>query len=105
VQTPFIEPYNTSVYAQYTIQVSNRDTLQQKLQAAGIPTTVHYPIPLNLQPVFAYLNQTKGCFPIAEEVALNVISLPMDSYLQIDAQEFIVKTLIQNVKNEKKIEA
>nr|MBP9727714.1 DegT/DnrJ/EryC1/StrS family aminotransferase [Gammaproteobacteria bacterium] len=51
--TPFIEEYNTSAYAQYTIQVSDRDVWQAKLQDAGIPTAVHYPIPLNKQPAVA----------------------------------------------------
>ena len=48
--TPFIEKNNTSVYAQYTIQVKNRDELQRLLKTEGIPTAVHYPICLNKQP-------------------------------------------------------
>jgi UDP-2-acetamido-2-deoxy-ribo-hexuluronate aminotransferase len=55
VTTPYIEQHNTSVYAQYTIQVDNRDELQQKLKEQGVPTAVHYPIPLNKQPAFAAL--------------------------------------------------
>ncbi|MBP1728380.1 MAG: DegT/DnrJ/EryC1/StrS aminotransferase [Deltaproteobacteria bacterium] len=79
--TPFIEAYNTSVYAQYTIQVGNRDSLQQALQAKGVPTAVHYPVPLNLQPAFAALGNTAGSFPVAETVAGKVMSLPMHPYL------------------------
>src|SRR5690554_5125173 len=50
---PFVEPHNSSVYAQYTIQVDNRPAVQAKLNEAGIPTAVHYPIPLNKQPAVA----------------------------------------------------
>jgi UDP-2-acetamido-2-deoxy-ribo-hexuluronate aminotransferase len=78
---PFIEPFNQSVYAQYTLLVSDRMALQQKLKDQGIPTAVHYPIPLNLQPVFQYLNQPEGSFPIAEDIAKRVVSLPMSPYL------------------------
>lgn len=79
--TPFIETHNTSVYAQYTIQVEARDDLQQALQAHGVPTAVHYPVPLNLQPAFAALNQKEGSFPVSDAVAAKVMSLPMHPYL------------------------
>jgi len=79
--TPYLETYNTSVYAQYTIQVENRDALQQALQAKGVPTAVHYPVPLNLQPAFAALGRPAGSFPVAETVAGKVMSLPMHPYL------------------------
>ena len=51
--TPYIEPHNTSVYAQYTIAVDDREGLIAKLSQAGIPTAVHYPVPLHRQPAFA----------------------------------------------------
>jgi UDP-2-acetamido-2-deoxy-ribo-hexuluronate aminotransferase len=88
--TPFIESYNTSVYAQYTIQVENRDSLQQTLQAQGVPTAVHYPVPLNLQPAFAALDKPAGSFPVAESVAQKVMSLPMHPYLAEADMERIV---------------
>jgi UDP-2-acetamido-2-deoxy-ribo-hexuluronate aminotransferase len=84
VTTPYIEPHNTSVYAQYTIQVDNRDELQQKLKEQGIPTAVHYPIPLNKQPAFAHL-KTSEC-SVAEKVAQRVMSLPMHPYLTEEEQ-------------------
>ncbi len=93
IVTPYIEPHNTSVYAQYTVQVDNREALQQKLKEAGVPTAVHYPIPLNLQPAFAYLNQPAGSFPVAEVVAKRVMSLPMDPLLQANVQQLIVDHL------------
>lgn len=72
--TPYIESHNTSVYAQYTIRVQNREALQEKLKAAGIPTAVHYPIPLNKQPAVA---DGEAQLPIGDEVARQVMSLPM----------------------------
>ncbi len=81
VVTPYIETYNTSVYAQYTIEVDNRDEVQKRLKAAGIPTTVHYPIPLHLQPVFDYLDIPEGSFSRAEKAAKKVLSLPMSAWV------------------------
>ena len=82
--TPYIADGNTSVYAQYTIQVKDRDTMQKKLKALGIPTAVHYPIPLNCQPMFDYLQHGVGSVPIAEEAAKHVVSLPMSAWLSDD---------------------
>ena len=93
IGTPYIEPFNISVYAQYTVQVENREALQQRLKEAGIPTAVHYPIPLNLQPAFAHLDQPVGSFPVAEAVAKRVMSLPLDPSLQPDVQQRIVDAL------------
>jgi len=81
VVTPYIEPHSTSVYAQYTVQVENREVVQEKLRKEGIPTAVHYPIPLHLQPVFAGLNLSTGSLPVAESAAKQVVSLPMHPYL------------------------
>lgn len=93
VITPYIEPFNTSVYAQYTIQVDDREKLQKKLNERGIPTAVHYPIPLNLQPAFAYLGQWPGSFPVAESVAGRVMSLPMHPYLTEDEMGRVVEAV------------
>jgi UDP-2-acetamido-2-deoxy-ribo-hexuluronate aminotransferase len=94
VKTPFIASYATSVYAQYTIQVLDREKLQTHLQAKGIPTAVHYPIPLHLQPVFADYYLGTGNFVIAERAAQQVISLPMHPYLT----EEEVKKIANEVK-------
>jgi len=81
VVTPHVEPDNTSVYAQYTVQVDQREAVLGKLREEGIPTAVHYPIPLHLQPVFAGLGLPEGKFPVAESAARRVLSLPMHPYL------------------------
>ncbi|MGB0360875.1 MAG: DegT/DnrJ/EryC1/StrS family aminotransferase [Endozoicomonas sp.] len=84
--TPYIEPYNTSAYAQYTIQVDNRDQVQADLQEQGIPTAVHYPYPLNMQPAVACSNVK---VEVSEMLSRKVISLPMDSYKQHDSIDTI----------------
>lgn len=96
VCTPYIETHNTSVYAQYTVQVENREKVQEQLKVAGIPTAVHYPIPLHLQPAFAYLNQKEGSFCVSEQIAKRVMSLPMHPYLKFEEQEKIAQLLQQH---------
>jgi UDP-2-acetamido-2-deoxy-ribo-hexuluronate aminotransferase len=70
----------TSVFAQYTILVEDREALQAKLTDAGIPTAVHYPIPLNEQPAYAHLC-CPDCTPVARNSARQVMSLPMHADL------------------------
>lgn len=89
VVIPYIAPENTSVYAQYTVQIDNRDDVQKKLGDRGVPTAVHYPVPLHLQPVFAGLRLQKGSFPVAEAAGERVMSLPMHPYLTDDDISFI----------------
>lgn len=96
---PYIEPHNTSVYAQYTIRVKNREQVQLRLKEAGIPTAVHYPVPLHLQPAFANLKQGEGCFPVSENVAKEVMSLPMGPDLDTNTQSKIVDCLFQAVSS------
>ena len=90
--TPYIEPHNTSVYAQYTIRVKDREALQVKLKAAGIPTAVHYPIPLNKQPAVA---DEAAVLPVGDEVALKVISLPMSAAMTVGDQKLVVQALAE----------
>jgi UDP-2-acetamido-2-deoxy-ribo-hexuluronate aminotransferase len=75
---PHLEAHNTSSWAQYTIQVPDREVLQNYLQKFNIPTAVHYPIPLNKQPAVANVTAK---LPIGDEVAERVMSLPMHPYL------------------------
>ena len=85
--TPFIEAHNQSAWAQYTIQVDNRDQVQEKLKEHGIPTAVHYPIPLNKQPAVADEN---AVLPVGDAVAERVMSLPMHPYLSKETLQYIV---------------
>ena len=86
---PYIAPHNTSVYAQYTIRCPERQRLQQRLQNAGIPTAVHYPRPLHLQPAYAQ----RISLPASEAAARDVVSLPMHPYLPHRQQQIIVEAL------------
>lgn len=88
--TPYLEAHNTSAWAQYTIQVDNRAEVQEKLKAQGIPTAVHYPIPLNKQPAVA---DSEIHLPIGDAIAEKVMSLPMHPYLSEQEQKIIVKSL------------
>jgi UDP-2-acetamido-2-deoxy-ribo-hexuluronate aminotransferase len=78
---PYVENYNFSAWAQYTIEVPHRSQIQQSLSAQGIPTAVHYPMPIHMQPVFASLNRPRGTFPISERASERVLSLPMHPYM------------------------
>jgi len=97
ISGPYLEPGNTSVYAQFTVEVDQRDLVEQRMKALGIPTAVHYPLPLHLQPVFAALNLGRGAFPIAERAANRVMSLPMHPYLTEAQQRTVVNALKQAV--------
>lgn len=84
--TPFIEKHNISAWAQYTIRVDNRDGVQAKLKEAGIPSTVHYPIPLNKQPAVA---DDLVELPVGDNAAEVVVSLPMHPYLTEKQQQYL----------------
>ena len=83
----------TSVFAQYTILVENREQLQEKLKEQEIPTAVHYPVPLNEQPAYAHLC-CPDCTPIASKIAKKVMSLPMGPDLEESTQTKIVNSLL-----------
>jgi len=97
IRTPHVEPFNTSVYAQYTIEVDDREIFETRMKGLGVPTAVHYPLPLHLQPVFEHLGQREGRFPVSEAAARRVISLPMHPYLTEADQAQVVKAVRQAV--------
>lgn len=70
-------PYARHVYHLYVVQTNERDRLQQRLSSAGIQTGIHYPIPIHLQPAYAFLKHGRGDFPEAERQATRVLSLPL----------------------------
>jgi dTDP-4-amino-4,6-dideoxygalactose transaminase len=77
IGTPYVEPANESIFNQYTIRVPRRDALREHLSAKGIGHSVYYPLPLHLQPCFAYLGYKAGAFPESEKAANEVLSLPV----------------------------
>jgi len=90
---PYVALDVTSAWAQYSIRVKNRDEVQTKLKEQGIPTAVHYPMPLHLQEAFEYLNYKQGDFPVSEKVSQEIMSLPMNPYVSDDEIEYIAKRL------------
>ena len=86
---PIIKSNRFSAWAQFTVKVNNRDTLQARLKNNGIPTAVYYPMSLHLQECFQYLNYKQGDFPISEKASNEVMSLPMNSFLTNDEIEYI----------------
>ena len=83
----------TSVWAQYSVRVTNRDRVQKYLKDKGIPTAVHYPKPLYVQECFKYLGYNLGDFPVTERVSNEIMSLPMNPYITREEQEYICKEL------------
>lgn len=86
---PSVDDRATSAWAQYSIRVKERDAVQQRLKRQGIPTAVHYPMPLHLQECFAYLGYQEGDFPVAEEVSQEIMSLPMNPYVTDEEMTYI----------------
>ena len=87
---PYVEEYNTSVFAQYTIQVNNRSIVQDELRKVGVPTAVHYPLPLNKQPA------VKGdgvLLPVGDKLSQTVLSLPMHPYVDLNVIDLVVNSL------------
>jgi dTDP-4-amino-4,6-dideoxygalactose transaminase len=81
------------VYHQYTVRVPNRDVVQEELKSRGIGSTVYYPLPLHLQPVFENLGYKLGDFPESERAAEEALSLPMFPELETREQEYVVEQL------------
>jgi UDP-2-acetamido-2-deoxy-ribo-hexuluronate aminotransferase len=87
-----IRPNRTSVYAQYTLICPDRESIQAKLKQAEIPTTIHYPVPLNEQAAYKHLCCPE-CTPVSSRLAKQVLSLPISPDLLTKDQEEIVKVL------------
>ncbi len=77
IVAPFVDAANESIFNQYTIRVPRRDKVREHLTAKGIGHSVYYPLPLHLQPCFAYLGYKQGACPESERAANEVLSLPV----------------------------
>lgn len=98
VITPYVMPGSTHIYHQYSIRLprssgKTRDALVAYLKSRGIPTAVHYPIPLHLQKAFAHLGKGEGEYPFSETVASEILSLPMHTELDEEQIEYIVRAI------------
>jgi dTDP-4-amino-4,6-dideoxygalactose transaminase len=93
---PLLPEGYSSAWAQYSVLArdrSHRNLLQGRLQKAGIPTAIYYPTPLHLQPAYEALGYLRGDFPISEDCASRIFSLPMHPYLDPADQERIAEAM------------
>ncbi len=95
IAAPFVEDYNLSAWAQFTMQVEARDQVQEHLKAAGVPTAVHYPIPLNRQPA---VKDDGASLPVGDAVAQKVMSLPIHPYLYEQQQRSVIDALQEQLQ-------
>lgn len=97
IQQLAVRPDRTCVWGQFTVQVENRAAVLGRLKSAGIPTAVHYPVPLHRQPAYQSLCRVSGSLQHAEAVAERVFSLPMHPYIDMETQVHIVNALAKAV--------
>lgn len=98
VNTPTVPAGTTSVWAQYTVTIANRDGVAAQLAAAGVPTAVHYPRPLHHQTAYRHYPVAGGSLPVAEALAARVLSLPMHAYLSEADQDRVIDALLAAVR-------
>ncbi len=99
VKTPVIIKGNFHIFHQYTLRTKKRDELKNYLAKKDIPTSIHYPSPLHLQPAFKYLKIKKGSLPESERAAKEVLSLPIYPELKPEEQKRIIGTIKSFLKN------
>lgn len=98
LQLPFSSEFASHVYHLYVVQVPNRDSVLPYLQENGVAASIHYPVPLHLQPALKYLGHREGDFPVAEHAAKHIVSLPMYPELTPEQIEHICSLLVTAVK-------
>ena len=81
---PVTRDYEFNTYHTYVIQVENREQLTSYLKSNGVEAVIHYPVPLHLQPAAESLAYKVGAFPVAEDQAKKILSLPIHQYLKED---------------------
>lgn len=100
VKTPEVPKGFYSSWAQYTIQVANKEVrskLQEALKAEDIPTAIYYPIPMHRQTAFSYLDPKMNQCPVSDYLADRVLALPIHPYLTEEDQDLICETIISNL--------
>lgn len=91
---PTIVDGGTSVWAQYTVAVDDRDAVATKLKSAGVPTAIYYPKPLHTQTAYCHYPSAPGGLPVSEALAQKVLSLPMHPYLDAATQNRIIEAVV-----------
>jgi dTDP-4-amino-4,6-dideoxygalactose transaminase len=93
VRTPRVAPWAEHVFHLYVIRVAERDRVLRGLREAGIEAGIHYPVPLHLQPAYRYLGYGSGDFPVTEEMANSILSLPLFPEIAEPQLDYVVETL------------
>jgi dTDP-4-amino-4,6-dideoxygalactose transaminase len=93
VQTPHASLGVRHIYNQYVIRAQERDGLRAHLTAAGVGTEIYYPVPLHLQPCFAYLACKPGDYPQSERAAAETLALPVYPELTEAQLQYVVDTI------------
>jgi dTDP-4-amino-4,6-dideoxygalactose transaminase len=96
VIVPYVPTWSQPVYHLYVVRVSDRDRLQADLGAAGIGTGIHYPIPLHLLKAYEGLGLRAGDFPVSEQAASEILSLPMFPGLSREQQDRVVDCVLRS---------
>jgi dTDP-4-amino-4,6-dideoxygalactose transaminase/acetyltransferase-like isoleucine patch superfamily enzyme len=94
---PHQASYSHSVYHLYVVRSQVRDELRSRLEAVGIGTGIHYPIPLHLQMAYRGRAFAKGDFPVTERVASEIVSLPMFPELSYEQQDRVIQLVAEHV--------
>lgn len=95
VVTPLAQPHVRHVYHAYTIRTPDRDGLVERLNAAGIQTGIHYPLPVHLQPAYRDARYPEGSLPAAERAAKEVVSLPIYPELRPEHVEAVCEAVLR----------
>lgn len=93
-ETPYIMPGVKHIFHQYSIRVKNRDEMMEFLKSQGIPSMIYYPVPLHMQEAYKY-DYKQGDYPVSEEIAKDIISLPMHTELTDEEIDFIASKVIE----------
>jgi len=93
-ETPYIMPGVKHIFHQYSIRVKNRDKMIEFLRSHGIPSMIYYPVPLHVQEAYKY-DYKPGDYPVSEEIAKDIISLPMHTELTDEQVDFIASKVIE----------
>jgi len=99
VVTPKRSSWGDHVFHQYTVRIQKRDAVQKFLTERGVPSTVYYPVPMHLQPIYVGFGYKQGDLPVCEQAAQEALSLPIYPELTNEQIEFIAQTLAEAVKS------
>jgi dTDP-4-amino-4,6-dideoxygalactose transaminase len=93
VITPLVAPGNEHAWHLYVIRIPDRDRVLAELRDAGVQAQIHYPVPVHLQPAFRFLGHGPGDFPVTEDAARQILSLPLYPHITVEQQQMVAERL------------